>query len=419
MRRVFFIAVWTLLCSGDMAGAWADVILLKSGGRLYGELVNKDENPRVNYVVKTNAGGEVTLDKATVKSVRPESESEKEYIQVRGKYDDTVTGQMELAEWCRQHGMESHRRIHLARVLDFEPENPQARQSLGFRKVHGEWMTRDEEMIQQGKVFYKGKWITPQVKEIEEERHAFDVQTSGYYAKLKMWVKWFGTDRETQALANIDGLRDPAAVPALRDFLTGKGSHGGRYNPDDRDQKLHIVKTLARIGNDTALQTLLAPAVDDDYEEVRSACLSALKETDYKGAVTFFIGRFKNNNNPESVNIVGAALGVMKSSAAIEPLINHLVTKTKVQVNPTDPNRIQSTFGGGPGMSGGGNFSFGAPPPIFEEKSTENPDVLRALVGTVEAEYHANVNFNYDAPAWKHWYAQQRRPKGNIDTRRD
>lgn len=75
--------------------AWADIFILHHDGQVRGELVNRDENPREKYVIKTASGGRVTLEAEQVKEVKRQTAAEMKYDQVRLNYADTVEGQLE------------------------------------------------------------------------------------------------------------------------------------------------------------------------------------------------------------------------------------------------------------------------------------------------------------------------------------
>jgi hypothetical protein len=66
------------------------------------------------------------------------------YRLARGKYPQTIDGQMELARWCTSHKLFDQARAHLTKVLEWDPSHPQARQLLGFRMVNGSWVSEEE-----------------------------------------------------------------------------------------------------------------------------------------------------------------------------------------------------------------------------------------------------------------------------------
>ena len=65
---VSLLTVWPSL-------AWADVVILESGGRVEGTLLDAKKTPRDKYVIETSAG-RLTLDKSQVKEVIGQSTSQ-------------------------------------------------------------------------------------------------------------------------------------------------------------------------------------------------------------------------------------------------------------------------------------------------------------------------------------------------------
>src|ERR1700674_3652189 len=93
--------------------ARGEVFLLENEGRIRGQILNPDQSPRVTYVVKTPAGGQVVLEAGQVKQVIPQSAKEMEYDRVRLRYPDTAPGQWDLAEWCRENHLARQHTTHL------------------------------------------------------------------------------------------------------------------------------------------------------------------------------------------------------------------------------------------------------------------------------------------------------------------
>ena len=55
-----------------------------------------------------------------------------------------MAGHLAAAEWCEEQNLPEQRRAHLSRVLDFEPDQPFAREELGFVRVAGDWKTQQQ-----------------------------------------------------------------------------------------------------------------------------------------------------------------------------------------------------------------------------------------------------------------------------------
>ena len=142
--------------------ASAEVFELASGGRIVGQLVNADESAPTRYVIALASGARVVLDASQVKEVTRRQDAEIQYEQVRHEFPPTVEGQMALADWCRDHNLESLRRRHLERVVELDPDHRRAHLLLGHIQDKGQWMTRDEYMAKRGYRRYKDRWMLPQ-----------------------------------------------------------------------------------------------------------------------------------------------------------------------------------------------------------------------------------------------------------------
>ena len=81
-------AIFALLLLLPLAAtaAPAEVFVLTGGGRVAGELLNRDESPREQYVVQVADGAKVTLDAAQVQQVLRPTPEEVEYERIRPTY---------------------------------------------------------------------------------------------------------------------------------------------------------------------------------------------------------------------------------------------------------------------------------------------------------------------------------------------
>ena len=382
----------------------ADIFILQDDGQVRGELVNPKQNPRISYVVRTPAGGTITLAKEQVKKIASESTTEKEYVQIRSDFPDTVEGQWQLAEWCREHSLTRQRKTHLERVIAIEPDHAEARRALGYRRVQGKWLTQQEENEAKGLVRYKGQWVLKQQVEILEQDRRNELVQKEWFRRIKTWRKWLDGDRHDLAIEQFQQISNPNAVRALAHYL---------HDEDDQEVRLLYVRTLAGIEANDALDALASAAMDDEDEEVRIACVEELAHRKYKPAVNYFVRRMKSSKENVYVNRAAVGLGALKDAAATGPLIDALITKHKVVVHPGgNPGQMSASFGNGGAGAGAPGFGFGQPKAQVFVQSMKNADVLTALVKIT------GKNFDYDTQAWKAWFAQQRRPK-DLDLRRD
>jgi len=386
----------------------AEIFVLTGGGRVTGELLNRNESPRRQYVVQVADGSKVTLEADQIEDVVRQRPNETEYERIRPTYADTVAAQWELAQWCREHKLLAQREVHLRRIIELDPNHAEARRALGYSQVEGQWATRDEVMTQRGYVKYKGQWKLPQEIELLEGKRKLESNQQEWFQKLKRWRGWLGSDREQEACENIRTIGDPVAVRALAIALRDDEAPPAR---------LLYIEALAKIDTPEAAQALAIASISDPVEEVRLTCLDHLQKKRRPEVIAYYVGKLsaKKSTN-DIVNMAGLALGRMKDPSAVGPLIEALVTVHKFKiVKPGGDGATTSTFGtgaGGRGAPGGGGMSAGGGP-TFITQHIPNQAVLDALAAIT------GQNFNFDKQAWKFWYAAQKKPPDALDGRRD
>lgn len=392
-----FIAI--LLAGSITRAACAEVFVLHTGGRIEGRLLNPNQSPRETFVIRPTFGGEIALPHDQVAQVITSSPEEQKYAQLRPTYPDTADGHWQLAEWCLKNRLLDQRRVHLERTIELDPEHEAARSALGYRKVQGTWMTRDEEMAARGMILYKGRYRTQQEIALWEQEQKQNLAEREWQAKLKRWYDWLNTPSKfQQAVQNIRAIRDPFAVPALTKFLAEE------KNPQRR---ILFIEALAHNESPSALVPLVKVSLSDPEEEVRLTCLDHLIAKKSPDALKLYIAALNDKSNTK-VNRAASALRLLNDSEAVGPLIDALVTRHKYKIVTGSPGQMSSTFSG----NGAGGFSFGSKPPQIIERNQRNEQVLSALLAIT------GQNFSYDIGAWKRWHAAQKNAL-DVDTRRD
>jgi hypothetical protein len=399
-----FVAVAALLVGLSNTPALAEVFQLHSGGQVRGELLNPDQSPRANYLIKTATGGQIEISAEQVKRVERQSPAEMKYDAVRATYPDTAKGQYELAEWCRENRLPKHRRVHLLRVIELDPDHKDARHGLGYSQIQGRWITQEKLMAENGYLRYKGQWVLPQEIELKEQERKEKLAQTEWAGKLKRWHGWLTSDKAEQAVASIKTIDDPFAAPVLAKYLNGT-------KHDSREIRLLYVEALGRLQSFAGMDALVAASLFDADEEIRLACLDELVAHKYQPAVGKYVQALRHKENP-IVKRAAVCLAHMKDPAAIGPLVDHLVTIHQFEIVKGQPGQTQATFGTGPGSSGGG-FTFGGGGTEIVRERFENREVLQALI-----ELTGGVNFDFDIGQWKNWLASQKKP-ASLDARRD
>jgi hypothetical protein len=380
--------VWPV--TGWVRRAAADVFQLESGGQIAGEWVNRDEQPRRQYLVKTAAGVTLALRIDQVRGTERQSPAELEYLQKAPLTADTAQGQWALAEWCREQGLQQQRRAHLERVIALDPNHQRARALLGYAFINGQWTTRDAVRQAEGYEYYRNRWRTPQEIEIRETRAQWEAAQRDWRARLIRWRRDLNDPAKARtARENLAAIKEPAAVAPL-------GEHFAREPL--RPVKLLYADILASIRTDEAVGVLVERTLSDPDEEVYHYCLDKLVQLDLPHASDPFIKNLKHANNMR-VNRAARALGRLGDRTAISPLIDALITTHPVAV-PSRPgvaaDATTTTFGddGSFMKQGEGDKLL-----IVHVHNQAALDALQRL---------SRVSFGFDKKAWRYWHAQEK-----------
>lgn len=405
------IALGLVLCVAALAtlaapSLSADVLLLKNGGRVEGEVLNPDESPRKDYLVKLASGGQIRLAADQVREHIADTLARKKYRLHLTKMPPTARGHWILGEWCGENGLPDERQFHLQEAIRLEPDHEEARRALGFSRLGDAWVTQEDYMRQRGYVQHEGRWRLPQEVELEVARAQQGQARIEWSQKLKRWRGWLEKPRRAEeAQASIRAIDDPLAAESLTEALAGE--------PHLPVQQLYV-SVLAKLDHPTATRTLIEVVLSSPQDELRWQALDALAVRGREMAVEAFLQALSSTNN---LTIRRAAVGLSRlpDPRAVRPLIENLVTQHRMQVAPEQPGAIGASFGSalnGTG-AGTGGLSLGAggrPKTII--KAVKNAEVLDALLAHADG-----VNFGYDQPLWRAWYVRQQTPLG-LDLRR-
>ncbi|MFN0054651.1 MAG: HEAT repeat domain-containing protein [Planctomycetales bacterium] len=395
-----------------------DVIHLKSGGELRGELLPQPaangRPPKTEpeqLTIRTLAGATVVVSRDDVEQVVRRRAVAEEHETLRRAAADTVDAHWELAEWCRQRGLLKERAVHLHRILELDPKHQLAHRGLGHVRHEGRWMTSEEMMLARGYVKHKGRFVLPQELELLQAEERESEAEKAWFKRIKMWRGWLDSDRvdrQARGRDELEGIRDADAVAALtRTFK----------NERREERRLLYVQVLSRIGGGRALEALAQQSLKDDSQSVREEAVRGARTIDRNGAVAIYLRGLKSEMNP-IVNRAAAALGDLGDDAIVPLLIEALVTRHRYKVQVPDQN---ITFGADGSMPANGaslppdvqallasgqvaGYSTGGNPvpvrmkTITVQKDEQNEAVLSAL-NTLTGE-----DFGYQEQKWRDWY---------------
>ncbi len=363
--------------------------MLKSGGQLEGELLNRDQSPRVDYLILMDNGARIRLTKDQVVSVTIKSPREVQYETLLPRMPDSVEGHWKMAEWCRENGLSKKREHHLNEIVKREPDHEKARYGLGYRKIKKRWIKADEYMRNRGYVRHQGAWRMRQEVELDTNKREFDLAVKQWRHQLRIWRGWIvkGRGKRRDGNDQFSEIKDPLAAPALAEML--------KEEEFEAMKELYI-DVLARLRAPASVAAFIKLAIEDPSVSIREKCLAELERFGRPQAVVAFAKALKHKDN-RIVNRAAIGLGVMKDPSTTVALIDALTTKHKRQIG--SGGGLSTTFGQG----GGGGLNVGGGPKIIE-RELRNDAVLTALT-TI----HPGINYVYNKEAWRNWYASRNR----------
>jgi len=382
--------------------ARGDQFVLETGGRIEGDLLNPDQQPRETFVVRTAAGGQVTLQAGQVRQWVPQSPEQKRYEALLPRMPQTAEGNWTMAQWCQKQGLMEQADFHMQEVLRLDPDHEPARRALGFGRVGDQWVQPDQWMRDRGFVRHQGAWRLPQEVRLETARREQELAEKQWKQNLKMWRGWLDGRRSAEGAAEIRQVRDPLAAAALAELLSAESVVSVRQL---------YVEALGRLESELAVAALIRGALEDGHAEVRMACVEELQARHAAAAVPVLIQALSSTDNVR-MNRAAVALAHLGDASAILPLVEVLTTKHRAVVSGGS-GQMGATFArgsdGNPGMSG---FSFGGGQKV-QEQTVANRAVLDALISLT-----GGANFQYDREQWRRWYAGQQQP-AQFSLRRD
>lgn len=372
----------------------ADTIVLHTGARIEGTVLNPHESPREKYILQLDDGARLILSKNQVARVVPQSKAEADYERYLAKMPNTAEGHWLMAEWCVRNNLPAQREFHLRSLLEFEPEHEKARLALGYTNIDGRWVKPEEHNQRLGYVKYKGAWRTPQDVALSTAREQAQSAERKWKADIKTWRGWLNRpSKQAEGLANLQAIDDPRASPALVELLDDQ-----REPPH---HKMLYVELLGRMAPRSPLArgALVNQALYSPDPQLRDKCLDYLANCDKKVVAQMFVMALRDKKN-EVVNRAAVGIARMNDPDAIPALIEALTTTHRYVVNSGGGGSIGASF-----SPSGSSFSAGNGPQQVE-RERRNEHVLNALTAMT-----GGKNFSFDKDAWRQWYAESKLPE--------
>jgi len=150
--------------------ASADEIFLKSGGKLSGRIVSRNET-----TIEIDVGaGRVGVPAASVLRIEEGVSALQEYEARAGRVaPGDAAGWVALGDWASGQGLGAQAREAYHRALAASPDDPRANEAVGNVRMDGHWVSEEDSYRARGYVQFEGDWITPAEQDaILREREA-------------------------------------------------------------------------------------------------------------------------------------------------------------------------------------------------------------------------------------------------------
>lgn len=306
--------LWFLLA----APALADEVELKNGNVLLGRVTDLGDSIRLE-----RKGGSIVIPKSEIRAIRRGKLPEEIYQErLSTLADDDLEGHLSLARWCREQKLDDEAAGEFRRVLSIDPDQPEARISLGYRKVNGKWMTFGEIQEAKGLVKFRGKWILPAERDLQlalEKQKALEKELNKEVRKWLGRVAFHSEKVRSEAIERLatidDEFKSKHYVKAL--------------NATNREKRSFVIGELGRMKELSAAKGLARRVVWDKYPELRSAALDALLATGHADSALFLAAWLKEDSARPRIR-AEEALGQFTDSRPLPALLTLLsrVTKT-------------------------------------------------------------------------------------------
>jgi hypothetical protein len=135
-----------------------------------GEVIEGRATRAGDKIVIELESGQISVSADSVKHIeKRESNVDRFEKQYNALKPEDVVKRLQLADYCRDHGMRDRERQLLQQIIERDPSHEQARTRLGYVKGPGGWVSYAEHMRAQGHVQRDGQWMSrAQASELDQ-----------------------------------------------------------------------------------------------------------------------------------------------------------------------------------------------------------------------------------------------------------
>lgn len=320
------------------APARGDVIHLREGGQVEGEIVEK-----TNRIIRVKGRrGAVTLPLSRVLRIEEKPVSWKVYEELAAKCEQTADAHYRLAVWCVDNDLDDLAAIHFARALELDPNHAATRATLGHAKVGDAWLELDKEPAAKpdnGNPPARPAAVDdpndPRAIEAarmamaEAEREMVRMIRGEWYKRIRM-IRSSYLNSALKSRFNVGAemllnIHDPLAVePMMHQLSDG--------TPEER--KL-LVRALTQFHTSAATMGLLEGALLDDEPEVRRIALVELESREDPRILAYLLKALASEDD-DVVRNSADAIGFLRFTEAVPHLVKALTEKQTRRVRTED-----------------------------------------------------------------------------------
>ncbi|MBM4031689.1 MAG: hypothetical protein FJ291_07870 [Planctomycetes bacterium] len=285
----------TALLALGLAPAAADVVHMKSGGRVEGAILSRTD---AELVVQTSAG-KVVLKMAEVDRIEVKASPLDVYREMAAKVkDDDADGHYNLGLWCQDQKLFREGRGEFEKTIALDPNHKGARAKLGYVLRDGKWLTDAEAKKAEGLVRVGEKWVTEDERVRGEQREA----VAAWARRFRQLVAARPTSEQAVAKRVLDAIGERprdiphAALHIVLEELIKESIEASRDRTGDA--RLALVGVLADSRGPDAADILRKAAVRDIDGRVRAAAIKALAAQKDPENTAYFVGLIQRFTSP-------------------------------------------------------------------------------------------------------------------------
>ena len=177
----------------------------------------------------------------------------KAYLVERDHAEDTLEGQVKLAQWCDDHDLDEQRDAHLKRALVHAPDDLRVRKKLGHKNVGGTWLSKEQfdnaKAHQQATRERWKDWKKP-------------------VARISRMLKSNSVKTQRVGLATLGNIDDPRSITALERILSDQNELVASRTLD----------VISRFSEREATESVMRNALFSPWKSIRTKANSLLSE---------------------------------------------------------------------------------------------------------------------------------------------